>query len=69
MTEERKEELRQLLKEAIQSVIIEVPEGYEPISVEKYREYTKASRESYRPDLSFILDYSPNIQDDAVKSK
>ena len=69
MTEERKQELRQLLEEARQSAIIEVPEGYEPISVEKYREYAKALRESYRPDLSFILDYSPNIQDDAVKSK
>ena len=42
MTEERKEELRQLLNEAMQSVIIEVPEGYEPISVEKYRECVKA---------------------------
>ena len=69
MTEERKGELRQLLEDAMQSVIIEGPEQYEPISVEKYRECAKAFRESYRPDLSFILDYSPNIQDDAVKSK
>ena len=69
MTEERKQELRQLLEEAMQSIVIEVPEGYEPISVEKYREDAKAFRESYRPDLSFILEYSPNIQDDAMKSK
>ena len=69
MTEGKKGKLQQLLNEAMQSVIIEVPEGYKPISVEKYREYAKAFRESYRPDLSFILDYSPNIQDDAVKSK
>ena len=70
MTEERKEELRQLLSKAMRSIIIEVPEQYKPISVEKYRECAKAFRESYRPDLSFILlYYKPNIQDDAVKSK
>lgn len=67
MTEERKVELRQLLSEAMQRVIIEASAGYEPISVEKYREDAKAFRKSYRPDLSFILDYRPNIQDDAVK--
>ena len=70
MTEERKQELRQLLSEALQYVIIEVPEGYEPISVEKYRECAKAFRKSYRPDLSSILlYYSPKIQEEAVKSK
>ena len=70
MTEERKEELIQLLNEAMQSVIIEGPEGDEPISVEKYRECAKAFRESYRPDLSSILlSYRPNIQDETVKSK
>ena len=70
MTDERKQELRRLLDKAIPNVIIEVPEGYEPISVEKYRECAKAFRESYRPDLSFILlYYRPNIQDDALKSK
>ena len=42
MTEERKVELRQLLSEAMQSVVIETPEGYELISVEKYREDAKA---------------------------
>lgn len=69
MTDERKQELRQLLEEARQSVIIEAPDRYEPISVEKYRECAKAFQKSYRPDLSFILDYRLNIQDDAVKSK
>ena len=69
MTEERKQELRQLLSEAMQSVIIEVPEGYKVISVEEYRECAKAFRKSYRPDLSFILEYQPNIQNDSVKSK
>ena len=70
MTEERKQKLRQFLNEAMQSVIIEGPEGDEPISVEKYRECAQAFRESYRPDLSFILlYYRPNIQDDALKSK
>ena len=69
MTEERKQELRQLLCEAMQSVIIEAPEGYKPMSVEKYGEDAKAFRKSYRPDLSFILDYRLNIQDKAVESK
>ena len=69
MTEERKVELRQLLSEAMQSVIIETPEGYKPISVEEYRKCVKAFQKSYRPDLSYILDYRLNIQDDAVKSK
>ena len=70
MTEERKQVLRQLLEEAMKCVVIEAPEGYEPISVDKYRECAKAFRESYRPDLSFIfLYYRPNIQDDAVESK
>ena len=69
MTEERKEELRQLLEEAMQSVIFVAPEGYKPISVKKYKDYATAFRKSYRPDLSFILDYLPDIQDNAVKSK
>ena len=70
MTEERKQELRQLLQEAMQTVIIEAPEGYEPISFEKYKEYAKAFRKSYRPDLSFYLFYyMPNIDNEAVKSK
>ncbi len=69
MRKKRKEELRQLLSEAMQSVIIEAPEGYKPISVEEYRKCAKAFRKSYRPDLSFILEYWPNIQDDAVKSQ
>ena len=70
MTEERKEELKELLNEAMQSVIIKVPEQYKPISVEKYRECAKAFRESYRPDLSFVLlSYRPSIQDQEVKSK
>ncbi len=70
MTDERKQELRQLFEEAMQSVIIEAPDRYEPISVEKYKECAKAFRESYRPDLSSILlYYRPNIQEETVKSK
>ena len=70
MTEERKQELRQLLDEAIPKVVIEVPERYKSISVGEYREYAKAFRESYRPDLlSVLLYYRPNIQDEEVKSK
>ena len=70
MTEERKQELKQLLSEAMPSVILEAPDQYEPISVEKYRECAKAFRKSYRPDLSYILlYYRPNIQEERVKSK
>ena len=69
MTEERKEELKLLLEEAMQSLIIEASERYKPISLERYKESAKAFRESYRPDLSFIFDYQLNIQDDTVKSK
>ena len=69
MTEKRKQELQQLLDEAMPNVVIEGPEGYKPISVEEYRDCAKAFRKSYKPDLSFILDYQLNIQDDAVKSK
>ena len=70
MTEKRKQELRQLLQEAMPNVVIEVPEQYKPISVEKYRECAKAFRKSYRPDLSYILlYYRPNIQEEEVKSK
>lgn len=69
MTDERKVELRQLLEEAMQSVIFVAPEGYKPISVKEYKDYATAFRKSYRPDLSFILDYWPNIQDNAEKSK
>ena len=42
MTDERKQELRQLLNEAMQSIIIEMPEQYKPVSVEKYRECAQA---------------------------
>jgi hypothetical protein len=54
----------------MRSIIIEGPEQYKPISVEKYRECVKAFRESYRPDLSSVsLYYRPSIQDEEVKSK
>ena len=70
MTEERKDELRQLLSEAMRSVIIEGPEQYKPISVEEYKECAKAFRESYRPDLSSVLlYYRPSIQEEGAKSK
>ena len=70
MTEDRKLELRQLLEEATPSLIIEEPEGYDSITVEKYKEIAKAFRESYRPELSYILlYYRPDIQDEVLRSK
>ena len=71
MTEERKQELRQLLNEAMQSVIIERPEGDEPISVDTYKKHLQSLRKRYRPDLNSLTTsyYRPDIQNEIIKSK
>ena len=71
MNEKSKQELEQLLHEAMDSIVIEEPEGYEPISVDKYKEHLQALRKQYRPDLtSLTTSYSHlNIQNEAIKSK
>ncbi|MCY4569018.1 MAG: HEPN domain-containing protein [Candidatus Poribacteria bacterium] len=71
MTEERKEELRQLLEEAMRTVVIEAPEGYEPISVDTYKKHLMSLRKQYRPDLTSLTRsyYHPKIHNEAIKSK
>ena len=71
MNEKSKQELEQLLHEAMDSIVIEEPEGYEPISVDKYKEHLQALRKQYRPDLTSLTTsyYHPNIQNEAIKSK
>ena len=91
MTEERKEELRQLLDEAMENIeiilrfppitsllqheamSIEESEEYKKrnsMSIEEYRESIQAYRRSYRPDLTAtMLNYYPEIRDNAIKSK
>ena len=71
MNEKSKQELEQLLHEAMDSVVIEEPEGYEPISVDTYKEHLQALRRQYRPDLTSLTAsyYRPNIQNEAIKSK
>ena len=71
MTKERKEELRQLLNEAMENIVIDSPEGYEPISIDTYKKYLQSLRKQYRPDLNSLTTvyYRPNIQNAAIKSK
>ena len=77
MTKERKQELRQLLQEAMESIVITrnsmatmlVLQG-KSMSIEEYRECLQTRRRSYRPDLIVTdLAYRPEIQDDVIKSK
>lgn len=71
MTEKRKDELRQLLQEAMPNVVIEAPEGYEPISVDTYKKHLMSLRKQYRPDLTSLTRsyYHPKIHNEAIKSK
>ena len=69
MTEERKQELAELLEEAMEEVVIKSRSGDKLISIDKYREDVQACRQAYRPDLSYLFHYHPEIKDDVVKSK
>lgn len=70
MTEQRKQKLKHLLSEAMETLVIESPEGYESISVETYREYLQSVRKHYRPDLDSLTRlYYPNIQNEDIESK
>ncbi len=70
MNQETKQELEQLLHEAMETVVIESPEGYEPISVDTYKKHLQSLRKHYRPDLrSQMSFYHLNIQNEAIKSK
>ena len=70
MTEKRKKELRQLLNEAMENIVIDSPEGYEPISIDTYKKHLQSLRKQYRPGLnSHIRSYSLDIQNEDIKSK
>ena len=70
MKEETKQELEQLLCKARQSIVIEVPEGYEPISVDTYKKHLQSLRKHYRSDLRTQMSfYYLDIQNEAIKSK
>ena len=69
MTEERKQELRQLLDEAMKCLEIQTGEMYKPITIDRYRECLQEFRKAYRPDLSSVLYYYPYVQNDLIKSR
>ena len=71
MNPKTKQELEQLLHEAMETVVIESPEGYEPISVDTYKKYLQSLRKQYRPDLNSLTTsyYLPDIQNEAIKSE
>ncbi len=71
MNQETKQELEQLLHEAMETIVIESPEGYEPISVDKYKRHLQSLRKQYRPDLNSLTTsyYLPDIQNEAIKSE
>ena len=69
MKEETKQKLEQLLCKAMKSIVIEVPEEYEPISVDIYKKHLQSLREHYRPDLRRQMSfYYLDIQNEAIKS-
>ena len=70
MNEKSKQELEQLLHEAMKSIVIEAPEGYEPISVDIYKDRLQSLRKHYQPGLnSHMRSYYLNIQNEDIKSK
>ena len=70
MNEKKKQELEQLLYEAMESLIIEAPEGYEPISIDTYKDRLQSLRKHYRPRLnSYMSSYYLDIQNEDIKSK
>ena len=69
MTDEKKQELRQRLNEAMKCLEIQVDEMYSPITIDRYRECLQEFRKAYRPDLSSVLYYHPYIQNDLIKSR
>ena len=74
MTEERKQELRQLLEEATKEENLEIRYGAEPVSfpVDVYRNYLQECWSSYGVDFlsfSFWTPLTPNIVDETTKLK
>lgn len=70
MTNERKEELRQLLEESIENIVIEPSKFVEPITVDTYRENLQSLQKHYRPDLATRMSfYHLDIRNETLKSK
>ena len=69
MTDERKQELRQMLQEAMKCLEIQTSEMYKPITIDRYRECLQEFRKAYRPELSSILYYHPYVKNDLIKSR
>lgn len=70
MTEVRKQELRQLLQEAMQNIAIEPSEFVEPITIETYKENLQSLQKHYRPDLGTRMSfYHLDIGNETLKSK
>ena len=72
MTEERKQELEQLLKEARKSLVIRYGYGGSPIPIDVYRRYLQEHWTYYGIDfLSFAssIHFAPDIADGPTKSK
>ncbi|MDE0482019.1 MAG: HEPN domain-containing protein [Candidatus Poribacteria bacterium] len=67
---ETKQELEQLLHEAIVHLKINNAEFVEPITVETYKENLQSLRKHYRPDLASQMSfYHLDIQNEVIKSK
>lgn len=71
MTEERKQELRQLLNEAMESVEIREHSGdwSSLVPVDVYRKHLQRHWTSYSEDSSLVLDFNPYIASEAIKLK
>ena len=70
MTDETKEELRKLLEEAIENLLIDSSEFIEPISVDTYKKHLQTLRKHYQPDLASQMSfYHLDIQNEVMKSK
>ena len=57
MTDARKEELTQLLNEAMENIVIEPSKFVEPITVETYKENLQSLWKHYRPDLDTQMSF------------
>ena len=71
MTEERKQELKQLLNEAMASLVIRPQRsGLPSMDVQEYRNYLQRRWKFYPEDsISVLIRYKPDIVNDTTKSK
>ena len=70
MTEERKQELRRLLEEAMESLEIQSSLGQQSsFSADEYRKHLRECWTSYSEESRSVLDFRPEIVSDEAKSK